>query len=265
MPGWERRNIHMAERGLLAVAARRDAPRLPAWCEASPLLRIAREAERVPAQTQPEASGEGEESDCPPALRYLAGALPQLNLAAGLRCAACDEQQYVALLRACRSAYARRADALEEARRVRNAAGMRLEAHALSGSLRCIGAETLSRHAAELEWAIYNGQATQVRIQAPAFLAELRGFVEQLRRCFEPMEVAAPDLASYPPLWQSTAVAMGRKAAEHDCGGALSLLQVLEWAHAPEDGPWLAAVRRALEAFDYDALLPLLQALPPEL
>ena len=219
---------------------------LPAWCEASPLLRIAHEGD----------AGEV----CSPALKTLADAL-ELNLVVGLRSAAYDERQYLALLRACSAAYAQRADALEEAQRARNAAGMRLEAHALCGSLRCIGAEALSRHAAELECAIYDGQATQVRIQLPAFLAELRGFVGQLRRCFEPTEVAAPDLSAHPPLWQSTAAAMGRKVADCDCDGALALLQTLEWAHAPEDGPWLAAVRRALEAFDYGALAHLLQAL----
>ncbi|MCL2812472.1 MAG: Hpt domain-containing protein, partial [Clostridia bacterium] len=225
---------------------------LPAWCEASPLLRLA-----LPEEVEGD-----EDDDCSPALKYLADALPQLNLAMGLRSAAYDEQQYMALLRACRSAYAQRADALEEAQRIRNAASMRLEAHTLCGSLRCIGAETLSRHAAELELAIYDGQATQVRIQAPAFLAELRGFVRQLRRCFEPTEVAVPDLSSYPPLWQSTIAAMGQKVTQYDCDGALALLQSLQWAHAPEDGPWLAAVRRALEAFDYDTLSRLLQALP---
>jgi len=218
--------------------------------EASPLLRMA-------------CIDDGDE-DCSPVLQYLADALPQLNLAVGLQSAAYDEEQYVALLRACRSAYAQRADALEEAQSRRNAASMRLEAHTLCGSLRCIGAETLSRLAAELELAIYDGQATQVRIQAPAFLAELRGFVRQLRRCFEPAEVAVPDLSSYPALWQSTVAAMGQKVAAYDCGGALALLQTLEWAHAPQDGPWLAAVRRALEAFDYDTLSRLLQALPKE-
>jgi len=244
--------------------AQRAAAPLPAWCEASPLLRIAREAAQDQAQSPPEAFGEGDtEGDASPALKTLAGALA-LNLDIGLRSAAYDEGQYVALLRACRSAYARRADALEEAQRARDAAGMRLEAHALCGSLRCIGAQTLSRHAAELEWAIYDGQATQVRIQAPAFLAELRGFVGQLRRCFEPAE-AAPDLSAYPSLWHETAAAMGRKVANYDCAGALALLQTLEWAHAPEDGPWLAAVRRALEAFDYAALARLLQALPREI
>jgi len=202
--------------------------------------------------------------DCSPALKHLADALPQLNLAVGLRSAAYDEQQYVALLQACRSAYARRADALEEAQCARNAPAMRLEAHALSGSLQCIGAEMLSRHAADLEWAIYDGHATQVRIQTPAFLAELRGFVRQLRRCFEPTEVSTPDFTAYPPLWQSTVAAMRGKVADYDCGGALALLQTLEWAHAPEDGPWLATVRRALEAFDYDVLSRLLQALPKE-
>ena len=235
---------------------------LPAWCEASPLLRIAREA--ALAQAPPQKSGGDDGEDCPPALQSLAGALPQLNVAAGLRSAAYDEQQYVSLLRACRSAYAQRAAALEEAHRARDAARMRLEAHALSGSLRCIGAETLGLHAAELELAIYDGQFIQVRIQVPAFLAELRGFVRQLHSCFDSAEVAAPDLSGYPPLWHETAVAMRRKVAEYDCAGALALLQTLEWAHAPEDGPWLQAVHRALEAFDYQVLARLLQALPKE-
>ena len=244
--------------------AQRAATPLPAWCEASALLRIAHEAAQVQTQALPDAFGEGgTEDDASPALKVLADAL-QLNLAIGLCSAAYDEGQYVALLRACRSAYAQRADALEEAQRARDAAGMRMEAHALCGSLRCIGAETLSRHAAELEWAIYDGHAAQVRIQAPAFLAELRGLVGQLRRCFEPAEAAAPDLSAYPPLWHETAAAMGRKVADYDCAGALALLQTLEWAHAPEDGPWLAAVRRALEAFDYAALARLLQGLPKE-
>jgi len=206
----------------------------------------------------------GKHDDFSPALKRLAGALPQLDLAAGLRTASYDEPQYVAILHACRSAFTQRADALEEAQRFRNAAAMRLEAHALCGSLKCIGAETLSRHAAELELAIYDGQATQVRIQTPAFLAELRGFVRQLRRCFEPGELVMPDFSGYPPLWQSTAAAMRRKVSEYDCDGALALLQALEWAHAPEDGPWLKAVREALETVDQDALARLLQALPKE-
>lgn len=250
------------ERSAGAYASQAATASLPAWCEASPLLRIAREAVRTPAQILPE--DEEEEDDCSPALKSLADALPQINLAIGLRSAAYDEQQYVALLRACRSAYAQRADALEQAQRRRDASGMRLEAHALCGSLRCIGAEVLSGHAAELELAIYDGQATQVRIQAPAFLAELRGFVRQLRRCFESTELVMPDLLSYPPLWHETAAAMCRKVAEYDCDGALTLLQALEWAHAPEDGPWLAAVRQALETFDYEALSRLLQSLPKE-
>lgn len=259
----------MAERGLQAYALPAVSGAGPAWYETSPLLRMAREAAGTQAQP-PEDTEDSEDGDCSPTLMFLSESLPQLNLAMGLRSAAYDEEQYVDLLRACCPAYAQRAEALEEAYKVKDAARMRLEAHALHGSLSSIGAELLSQHAAELEMVIYDSLATQVRIQAPAFLAELRDLVERLRFCFERLddqevrEVREPDLSGYPPLWYETAAAMGRMVAAYDYAGALAQLQTLEWAHAPEDGPWLAAVRRALEAFDYQTLARMLRILPKE-
>jgi HPt (histidine-containing phosphotransfer) domain-containing protein len=233
----------------------------PAWCEASPLLRMAREARHAPPATD----DGGEE--CSPALLRAAQALPQLNLAIGLRAAAYDEREYLRTLRACLQAYAQRADALEEAFKQRDGARMRLEVHALHGSLACLGAETLAAHAGELELAIFDNRAAQVRIQTPPLLDELRRFVEQLRACFSAQAEAnadPPALEGYPPMWRDTAIALHRRVAAYDYAGALLLLEALEWAHAPQDGPWLTALRRALEAFDYTALQQLLRELPQE-
>ncbi len=274
----------MAQRGAQAYALPLAAIAGAAWYEASPLLRMAREAARAEAEAakeyddadeakESEDKSEAKESedeiddeddDESPELMRLAQDLPQLNLAVGLRNVAYDQPQYVELLHACRAAFAQRADALEAAHRARDAERMRLEAHSLAGSLGSIGAETLRLHAAELELAIYDGLATQVRIQAPAFLSELRSFLRQLHCCFGAQVAQAPSRSGYPSMWYDTALALRERVAEYDYTGALSLLASLEWAHAPEDGPWLAQVRRALENFDYQALGRLLQTLPKE-
>lgn len=229
----------------------------PAWCESSTLLRMVREA-----QEERDARIEQEEDGCSEVVLRISRELPLLNLAIGLRSTAYVEEDYLDMLRACAEAYAQRADTLERACAAREGAGMRLEAHALAGSLSSIGAEQLGKHAAELEMAIYDGNAVQVRIQTPPFLAELRDFIEQLRRFFADRDAEAPSLVDYPPLWRDTAQALRRCVQACDYAGALELLRMLEWAHAPEDGPWLTATRRALESFDYTALQELMRRLP---
>ncbi len=220
-----------------------------AWHESSSLLRMVREARQ-----QRDVRTDPEEDDCSELVLRISRELPQVNLAIGLRSTAYAEADYLEMLCACAEAYAQRADALESARAARDGARMRLEAHALAGSLKSIGAEQLGRHAAELEMAIYDGNAVQVRIQTPPFLAELRDFVAQLHSFFAERAAEAPSLEDYPPLWRDTARALYRRVRDCDYAGALELLKTLEGAHAPEDAAWLKEMRRALERFDYTAL-----------
>lgn len=244
----------------------------PAWHEASTLLGMAREmqqmqiqiAERESENEIEEPMDDDDEEDCSRALLAVAQHLPQLNLAIGLRSTDYDEEQYMDLLCACGKAYAQRIEALEEAWRTEDTDRLRLEAHALRGSLVSIGAEALSTAAGSLEMAVLDQHMALVRLQLPSFLRDMRAFIVSIHRCLEARDAVTPSLDTYPTMWRDTVEALRQCILAYDYTGALPLLTSLEWAHAPQDGPWLAAMRQALEEFDYQGLVRLLQTLPKE-
>lgn len=248
----------------------------PAWHEASALLGMARDMQQMQIQitaqaqkneieeTMDDDDDDQEEEDCSRALLAVSRHLPQLNLAIGLRSTDYDEAQYMDLLCACGKAYVPRIEALEEAWRTEDTDRLRLEAHALRGSLASIGAEALSAAAGSLEMAVLDKHMALVRLQLPSFLRDLRAFIAAIHRCLEARDAVIPSLDTYPTMWRDTVEALYRCVLAYDYTGALPLLASLEWAHAPQDGPWLAAMRQALEEFDYQGLMRLLQTLPKE-
>ncbi len=233
----------------------------PAWCEASALLCLARDVQRAGQEAVCDGQEDGDEEDCSPLLLAVSRSMPELNLAVGLRSTDYDEQQYLDLLCACGQAYAARATALETAHGQPET--LRQEVHALRGSLGIIGAEALHATAGEIEMAILDRHMAAVGLMLPQFIRDVRALA---RKCADVVRQgsALSAMTAYPPLWRDTLRELRSCAMAYDYSGALSLLAALEWAHAPQDGPWLTAMRRALETFDYQALVGLVRDLPME-